>query len=88
LIDPWVHHVKHCSSCRDGLNKWKMTQRASLAISFLSAALLGRRKPVVAAILSLMGLGLHNFSRKVATIMEGNPHQSEITDRSAASMKD
>jgi hypothetical protein len=87
-IDPWIHHVKHCSACRDSLIKWKVTQKASLAFSFLSVALLGRRKPVVAAILSLMGLGLHNFSKKVATIMEGNPHQSEITDRSAASMKD
>jgi hypothetical protein len=88
MIDPWIHHVKHCSECRDGLIKWKKIQTASLVLSFLSAALLGRRKPVVAAVLSLMGLGLHNFSKKVATIMEGNPHQSGIADRSASSMKD
>jgi hypothetical protein len=88
MIDPWMNHVKHCSACRNTLINWKKTEKASLALSFLSAALLGRRKPLVAAILSLMGLGLHNFSKKVATIMEGNPHQSGITDRSAASMKD
>jgi hypothetical protein len=88
MIDPWMNHVKHCSACRNSLIKWKQIQKASLALSFVAAALLGSRKPLVAAILSLMGLGLHNFSSKVATIMEGNPHQSRITDRSAASMKD
>lgn len=86
-IDPWENHSKHCSVCRKSLRTLKRWQGA-LLFTALASTMLARRIPL----LGLFGIGsslfLRNFLRKFATVIEGNPEQSGIHDRSAAAAAD
>ena len=52
-----------------------------------STAILLRKRPIVAIASVFASLWMKNFLRKVATIIEGNNHRSEIGERSVAAVK-
>lgn len=85
-IDPWVHHTKHCIKCRTALKKMRILQKVVTALA-ASGAILLRTKPPIAIAAVLAGLYAHNFLRKFATAIEGNPNRAEIDDRSVAAIK-
>eukprot|EP00590_Aulacoseira_subarctica_P004220 CAMPEP_0172430208 /NCGR_PEP_ID=MMETSP1064-20121228/53576_1 /TAXON_ID=202472 /ORGANISM="Aulacoseira subarctica , Strain CCAP 1002/5" /LENGTH=516 /DNA_ID=CAMNT_0013176115 /DNA_START=89 /DNA_END=1636 /DNA_ORIENTATION=- len=92
-IDPWVHHTKHCASCRKALKLWKRSEKLSLAFSFASVAFLGvtthsKQSYLMTVLLSLLGLGAHFLSKSACTFIEGNPYPSGIADRSVAATKE
>ncbi len=82
-IDPWEYHAKQCSHCRKALVNMKRLQTASLALSFLSA-IFGQKNPILATVGVGIGIAGHNFFKKFATAIEGNPEASGIADRSTA----
>jgi hypothetical protein len=45
-----------------------------------------RRKPIFAIAAVFASMWMKNFLRKVATLIEGNNHRSEIGDRSVAAV--
>lgn len=82
-IDPWVHHAKHCAKCRRALGWMRKLRKASAVAAAVGAVLL-RNKPPLAIAGVLVGLWTYNFLRKFSTVIEGNPNQSQILDRSVA----
>jgi hypothetical protein len=86
-IDPWENHSKHCTICRGALVNMKRAQTASLFFAALSA-IFGRRKPLLAIVGAGLGILGHNFFKKFATALEGNPYSSGIDDRSVAASSD
>ncbi len=86
-IDPWENHAKHCSVCRQTLANMKKLQTASLFLALLSV-LFGSRKPLLGVAGATIGLLGHRFVKRFATVIEGNPEQSGIGDRSAAATAD
>lgn len=85
-IDPWIHHAKHCSSCRRGLKQMRVMQKVVIAGTAIGAIMLQRR-PSLAIAPVLVGIYAHNFLRKLATSIEGNTNRAEIGDRSIAALK-
>lgn len=86
-IDPWEYHAKHCSHCRKALKNMKRIQAGGLVVALASIVFL-RQDPIPSALVAGLGLFVRQFVQKTATIIEGNPYQSGIADRSVASMKD
>ncbi len=60
-------------------------QRGCIGLA-ASIAILLRQKPIVAIAGVFGSLWVKNFLRKVATLIEGNNHRSEIGDRSVAAV--
>jgi hypothetical protein len=85
-IDPWTSHSKHCSHCRKSLRILKRVQKALVA-GASSLAILLRNRPFIAIPMVFISVWAHFFMRKLATVIEGNNHRSEIDDRSVAAMK-
>ena len=85
-IDPWIHHAKHCSSCRRGLRQMRVMQKVVIAGTAIGTIML-QRSPSLAIASVLAGIYAHNFLRKLATSIEGNPNRAEIGDRSVAALK-
>mmetsp|Transcript_9028 Transcript_9028/g.13532 ORF Transcript_9028/g.13532 Transcript_9028/m.13532 type:complete len:525 (+) Transcript_9028:63-1637(+) len=85
-IDPWENHAKYCSKCRQSLRVIRKLQKGCIGLA-ASTAILLRRKPIVAIASVFASLWMKNFLGKVATLIEGNNHRSEIGDRSVAAMK-
>lgn len=85
-IDPWEHHAKNCAKCRRALKRMRRLQNVNLAGAAISALLL-RSKPPAAIALICAGVYVHNFLRKFATAIEGNPQRGEINERSVAATK-
>jgi len=85
-IDPWEHHTKHCSTCRKTLVTMKRGQKLLLFMSIVSGLLSTRT--VLPLPVGLVSTGIclygHLFLKKFATVMEGNPEISQISDRSVA----
>jgi hypothetical protein len=60
-------------------------QKACIGLA-ASVAILLRKKPIIAIAGVFASLWMKNFLRKVATLIEGNNHRSEIGDRSVAAV--
>jgi len=84
-IDPWENHAKHCSVCRNTLKKMKMGQSLCMFCA-IASVMLGRRMPVLGLVGAGVGLFGTHFLKRFATVIEGNPRQSELADRSAAAL--
>ncbi len=82
-IDPWENHAKHCAACRSALAKMKKLQTGSLFFALVSV-LFGSRKPLIGVLGAGVGVFLHGFFKRFATVIEGNPEASGVADRSAA----
>ncbi len=86
-IDPWEGHAKHCTICRTALKRMKMGQNLCKFFAIASVVLCRRMR-----VLGLVGAGLglygNHFLKRFATVIEGNPRQSELADRSAAALAD
>ncbi len=80
-IDPWIHHTKHCSSCRRALVQLRIMQKVVIAGAATGAIML-QGEPSFAIASVLMGIYANNFLRKLATTIEGNTNREEIGDRS------
>jgi hypothetical protein len=87
LIDPWEYHSKHCSSCRKALKVTKKVQAGSLFATIASVVFL-RKWPVRAVAMVAIGLYVNFMAEKTATVIEGNPYPSGISDRSVAHEED
>ena len=79
------NHAKYCSKCRKSLRVIRKLQKGCIGLA-TSAAILLRKRPIVAIASVFASLWMKNFLRKVATIIEGNNHRSEIGDRSVAAV--
>jgi hypothetical protein len=88
-IDPWENHTKHCSTCRKTLVTLKRSQKVLLFLAIASGILCGSRTSFPRPqILGLVSAGVflysHLFLKNLATVMEGNPEVSNVSDRSSA----
>ena len=80
-IDPWIHHSKNCVICRRALRQMRAMQKV-VVVGAATGVIMLQRKPNFAIASILTGLYVHNFLRKLATTIEGNPNRAEIGDRS------
>jgi Pheophorbide a oxygenase len=87
LVDPWEHHSKQCSSCRRALKLMKQVQAGSLLAAVSSVVFL-RNWPIRAVAVAAMGMYVNTMATKTATLIEGNPFPSGISDRSPAHEED
>lgn len=87
LIDPWKYHSKQCSSCRRALKVTTKIQAGSLFATVASVAVM-RNWPVRAVVMAAIGLCVNAMAAKTATVIEGNPYPSGISDRSVAHEED
>lgn len=87
LVDPWEYHSKQCSSCRRALKLMKKVQAGSLLATVASIVLL-RDWPVRAVAMAAVGMYVNSMATKTATVIEGNPYPSAISDRSPAHVED
>ena len=96
-IDPWENHAKHCSSCRSALATMKKMEVAGLLMIIISLAMFGTPmnnksfknllfQKIGFTISAGIGFWMNRFSKKCATIIEGNPYASGIADRSVSSL--
>ena len=86
-IDPWENHAKHCSTCRKSLKNIRRGQTACLFLA-IASTVLGRRIPVLGLVGAGVSLYGHNFLKRFATVIEGNPEKGGVGDRSAAAAAD
>jgi len=88
-IDPWESHTKHCSTCRMTLVRMKKSQKILLFLSIASGFFSGGRPTSISrSIIGLASAGMflygNMFLKKLATVMEGNPEISQVSDRSSS----
>jgi len=93
-IDPWIHHVKHCSRCRSDLKRVKQGQALCLGVAIAFTTLIrtgatgGWKRALVGVAGAGMGFYARNFLKRFATAIEGNPERSGVADRSTAASAD
>lgn len=76
-INPWENHAKHCSTCRNALQRMKLIQKLSLYVTVGSVLVL-KRYPIMAFFIAATGISSNFFCRKSATVIEGNPYAGGI----------
>ena len=86
-IDPWENHSKHCSHCIDSLTKLKSGQKICVLLAFCSSILFRKSPPLAISVAVLAMFGYQTLG-KLRTVIEGNPHASEIGYRSVSANAD
>lgn len=86
LVDPWHSHTKHCSKCRDVLQKSKLIQKAGWAVVWGVLAIY-RKKSLLAGALVIIGLLSSLVAGRVVRELEGAPSKSEVGDRSLSASR-
>jgi hypothetical protein len=86
LVDPWHSHTKHCSKCRDVLQRSKLIQKAGWAVLWGSLAIY-RRNSFMASTMGFLGLLSSRVAGRVVRELEGTPNKSEVGDRSLSASK-
>jgi len=80
LVDPWDSHTKHCSKCRNVLQRAKLIQKAAWAIVWSSLALC-RKKSRLAGTLGIVGALSSWIAGRLIRELQGASNKSEVGDR-------